>query len=249
MWSAVTAAIARFDDHRCALLAKRELLALAAGLVDHFEMRLGAPPYVLIALISPGVSLGEQRRIAHDFLQSPEHCLTEFCRRLRKLCPTVDALLLHGRGIIEAWARGSFVEIGRTERSHGLMRQELHSEHRARSFTASANHSICQELKSAHMARGGTDPLKAGGLLAEGDEAAGVSLGQKRQPRGLGGRRLSPYLAFRNHRFHHHKQNVADGPMTESERRKLQDQCRADWQSMGDVEQVASGMQAGAQHL
>ena len=31
VWAAVTAAGARFDDHRCALLAKRELLALAAG--------------------------------------------------------------------------------------------------------------------------------------------------------------------------------------------------------------------------
>ena len=220
VWAAVAAAGARFDDHRCALLAKRELLGLAAGLVDHFEMRLGAPPYVLIALISPGVSLGEQRRIAHDFIQSPEHCLTEFCRRLRKLCPTVDALLLHGRVIIEAWARGSFVEIGRTERSHGLMRQELHSEHRARSFTSSANHSICQELKSTHMARGGTDPFKAGGPLAAGDEAAGDSLGRKRKLRDLGGLRLSPYVAFSNHQFQCYK-NVADGPMTESEIEKL----------------------------
>jgi hypothetical protein len=250
VWSAVRAVGVRFDDHRCALLAKRELLALAAGLVDHFEIRLSALPYSLISLISPAVSAADQRRIAYAFLQLPEHCLTEFCRRLRALFPTVDALLLHGRGIIEAWAQGSFVEIGRTERSHGAMRQELHSEHRARSFTASANHSVCSELKSAHMRRGGTDPLKAGvAPAAEGALAAGVPPSQERRA-GIGGRRLSSYLAFRNQQFQRYKaSNAADRPMTGSEMGKLQDKCLVEWRAMGEAGRHAWQMQAEAKHL
>ena len=169
-WEALAGIRASFDNPRCALLANAELLALAAGLVDHFELRMGAPPYSLIRLISPGASPRDKRQCVVSFLRTPEHCLSLFCRRLRNRCPTESAMLRHGRGIVEAWAKGSFLDIGRTERSHGLMRQDVRSEHRARSFTRSANHSLCQELKAVHMQRGGTDPVTgtAGASPAEG---------------------------------------------------------------------------------
>ena len=144
VWDVLAGVGARFDNLRCALTAKAELLALVAGLVHHSELRVGAPPYSLNRLISQGASPGDKCRCAESFLRTPEHCLSECCRCLRPRCPTTDTSLRHGRGIIEAWAEGSILDIGRIDRSHGLMRQDLRSEHRARSFTRSANHSLCQ---------------------------------------------------------------------------------------------------------
>ena len=236
IWSVLAGVGARFDDPRCALLAKAELLAMSAGLVDHFELRMVAPPYSLIRLLSPGVSPGVQRRCVESFLQTPEHCLTDFCKRLRARCPTIAAVLRQGRPIIEAWAKGSFLGIGRTEqRSHGLMRQELRSERRARSFTRSANRSLCQELRSTHMKRGGTDPAKPapltssqGGGVGEGDPPS-----KKQKDRGLVRRKLSPYLVFLNFELHHCKAQIApDRPMTAAERQRVDDRCSAEWRAM-----------------
>ena len=188
-----------FEDPRCALKAKAELLTLSAGLLDHFELRMSAPPYSLIQLLSTGASPGEHRRCVDKFLRTPEHCLSEFCKRLRARCPTIASMLGEGRIIVEAWAKGSFLAIDRTERSHGLMRQELRSEHRARSFTRSSHRSLCQELKSLHIRRGGADPAKAGfptedrGVSPQGASPQGAS------PQGaspLGGRHLPPLPGF-----------------------------------------------------
>ena len=246
VWCALTSVGCRFDDTRCALKAKAELLALSAALVDHFELRMGAPPYSLIRLISAGASPEDKARCVDTFLRTPEHCLTEFCRRLRMLFPTMDRMLKHGPSIIAAWVQGSFLDIGRTERSHGLMRQELHSEHRARSFTASANHSVCQELRSAHIQRGGTDPLKTG--VAPIAKALGVSPGEKRK-NGLGGRRLPSWLAFRNDQFKRYKKTLADRPMTTFEMEQLQDKCSSRWHAMGEAEHEAWNGVAEAKHL
>ena len=52
-WSWRTGAGGRFDDTRCALEAKAELLAQSAGLVDHFELRMGVVPYSFYSIALP----------------------------------------------------------------------------------------------------------------------------------------------------------------------------------------------------
>ena len=44
LWSVLTSVGVNFEDPRCALKAKAELLTLSAGLLDHFELRMSAPP-------------------------------------------------------------------------------------------------------------------------------------------------------------------------------------------------------------
>ena len=248
-WFAVEAVGVGFDDTRSALKAKAELLAMAAGLVDHFELRMGAPPYSLIRLLSPAASQAELRRCVESFLRCPEHCLTEFAKRLRQQHPTVEAMLGSGRRIVEAWAKGCFVDIGRTERSHGLMRQELRSEQRARCFVRSANRSVCQEVKSLHIRRGGTDPVRAPFDLAGASPAALKDSSSKARKPSLGGRGLPPFLFFRNYQFHQHKLARHDQKMTEEGIERLGIQCQMEWDAMTDVERNAWSRQCKAKKL
>ena len=246
LWLTVAAVGGRFDDPRCALKAKAELLAMAAGLVDHFELRMGDPPYSLIRLLSPDASPAVHRRCVDSFLRCPEHCLTEFAKRLRQQHPTAEAMLGGGRRIVEAWAKGSFIDIGRTERSHGLMRQELRSEQRARSFVRSANRSVCQEVRSVHIRRGGTDPLKAG---SAGVSPTALDASSKKVPH-LGGRSLPPFLFFRNHRFSRHRKKAKPGQkMKPDDIQKLSEQCQAEWEAMSEVERNAWRTQSEAKKL
>ena len=78
---------------------------MAAGLVDHFELRMGAPPYSLIRLLSLDASPAVHRRCLDSFLRCPEHCLTEFANRLRQQHPTAETMLGAGRRIVEAWTK------------------------------------------------------------------------------------------------------------------------------------------------
>ena len=248
-WLMVEAVGMGFDDTRSALKAKAELLGLAAGLVDHFELRMGAPPYSLIRLLSPDASPAELHRCVDSFLRCPDHCLTEFARRLRQQHPTELAMLGAGRRIVEAWAKGCFVDIGLTERSHGLMRQELCSEQRARSFARSSNRSVCQEVKSLHIRRGGTDPLKgaaAGVPPAARDAASSESKDKKLR---LGGRALPPVLFFRNHHYRQHKIAHPDQTMTPDDMEKLSERCHAEWAAMTEVERNAWRTQSKAKKL
>ena len=61
VWIVCASVGARFDNPRCALKVQAELLALSTALVDHFELRMGAPPYSLIRLISQGALPRDKR--------------------------------------------------------------------------------------------------------------------------------------------------------------------------------------------
>ena len=240
-WLLLTCVGGSPGDVRAALMAKSELLLLSAAIVDHFELRMSHPPYTLIRLLDPDLPLADQRRCAQSFLRAPEHCLSLFCRRLRQRCPSVRLLLSHGREIIEAWATSCFVGIDHTERSHGQLRQNLRSSTRARSFTRGANYMVCQELRSAHIQKGGRDPavLDASSCGTATASAEGATPGAASTKRPSGGHTANPYLFFRNQKLASRKKVVAsDRKLTQEELDGIEVACRSEWEGMDRAERA-----------
>ena len=228
-------------DRRLALLAKRDLLRLGASTLDHFELRMSQPPYTLIALADPAIPDAKRRCIATSFLNEPLHCLSLFCRRLRDLCPDESTLMGKGAQLVDAWAKGSYVAIDMSERSHAQLRQKIRSDKGARAFVPAANRLVCSQLRDTHIALGGRDPA----LLdvsshdeAGGDEGAAPHAQQEPGSGRPSASGLNPYLVYRNHRFHTHKQTLTRGAkMKREEMQALEQKCKADWARMSPHEQ------------
>ena len=205
------------------------------------------PPYSLIPMADPQVAADRRREIAFAFLRVPLHCLSLFCKRLRERCPDMRSLLGEGRHLIEAWSKSTFVGIDWTERMHGRMRQDLRSEKRARSFTRSANTMLCQELRSVHIAAGGSDP----GKLRFSSTSTTNPSGDSPNPVSGAGQRAKgghPYLAFRNHKFKVQKQLFYQGrSMQPAERMDLEERCRLEWTSMDEDQKQILGQDVEAQ--
>ena len=96
---------------------RQQVLQLSAGLLDHFEMRWGEPPYSLIPLIERDTPEPVRKRIAREFLDKPLHCLSPFLLKLRRRCPNVQCLLRDGTHIIRAWNANTKLGIDFVERS------------------------------------------------------------------------------------------------------------------------------------
>jgi len=121
------------------------------------------PPYSLCKLLQPEAVVSRPRKIAtvEEFFAFDEHCLSLFCRVLRRKCPTVSKILgSDGSSIIKPFNDTLLHKIDFAERSHNQFRTDIRSDGKSKSFTVSANRIICRQLKAESMRRGGDDPSK-----------------------------------------------------------------------------------------
>ena len=66
-------------------------------------------------------------------------------------------MLAHLPRLLLPFARNATISIDMTERSHGLMRTDLHSSGRARNTTASSSRTFCRQAMAEHVSHGGKD--------------------------------------------------------------------------------------------
>ena len=134
-----------FEKDEVKLWSRGYILQLYASQYDHFERRFGDPPYSLLALPKPAVSMAKKDDRITDFFSRPQHCLSMFCRRLRAQHPTRAAMKTTGSACIEAFGGATWHCIDVSERSHNQVCTDLRSDGRARSVTASCNRVFCKE--------------------------------------------------------------------------------------------------------
>jgi len=231
-----------FSDGESVFFAKSYLLQISCAMLDHFEMHMCHPPYVLVRLLTPGLRADIRQGIVADFRKRPLACMSLFCRRLRVRFPTYRALMRDGLSVVRAWADSVIVAVDFCERSHAQMRQDLKSEVRARSFTRSANRSVCQQLRVAHVQKGGEDPLRSAKSFSTSMPAKGVPHGSSH-----GG---NPRLTWQNQRLADLKGRFApDRPLTSGELDDFRQRCASDWRALTDDERRCWHMVWSAQVL
>lgn len=215
-WELLEALGADMTDEKIKLWARAALLQLSAGLVDVFELRFSSPPYTAIHLGDDSVPLEERQAIAQELLEVLEHCKSLFLRRLLALCPTVPSLLHLGSHIARAWGQGSPLAIDYSERAHGAMRQDMRSFGRSRSATGCANRTVCQQVRSEVLARGGADLAKPQ-QAASGEQIGDLMVDDKQGRKRKVGTAFFEYL---NHCMSVQKQLAAKGRRLTAEEMK-----------------------------
>ena len=212
--------------------ARREILQLSVGMVDHFEKRMQHPPYSLLAkLLSDDLTLHDKQHIAQEFLDLPSHCLSFFSARLRDRCPTVQALLTEGIHILRTWNK-CFIAIDFVERSHAQMRTDLHCMTSGRDNVSSADRVFCQQVRSEFMKCSPCNPSLVGPLSHTccnlGVDAL-VPHGEKRKSRHVG----NSFIHLLNLKMSSFKEiHAPDRPLTAAELERVRATAHTEWCNM-----------------
>ena len=229
-----------YDDASSMLSARNHVLQLMASLQDHFVLRMKHPPYTLFKLADKNLDQSSKQKVAEDLFARPEHCLSQFCLRLREMCPSPAAVLAHGPHVVTALSSGTPIAIDFLERSHGKMRTDLRSTGRARNATASCNRIFCQQIAAEHHRRTGVAPhlpplhIRKGDGVVDGIESD--ELRPKKKPR-LGG---NPRLEWQNSRMSAYKKvHAPNRPLSSHERAPFLIKRRDDWNDITHEEKDA----------
>jgi hypothetical protein len=136
------------------------IMQLSAAVNDHFEERMKHAPYSLMDVEDPSLPPHIVDSKINAFLAEDFHCLPLSCRRLRVRYPTFHAMRYNGARSMTALGLAAAHCIDFSERSHNQMRQDLRSDGKARSVTASSNRVFLRQAAAEHVDRGATDPVK-----------------------------------------------------------------------------------------
>ena len=162
----------RASSMEARLTARRVALQAAAGILLHFDMRLSKQPYTLLWLCSD-VAGCEKQRVAQDFYRVHEDCLPLFAKRLRRKFSSAAEFARRAPPLLEKWALSAVLTIDPSERSHAQLRRVVASPARGKSVPLSSEQLVCQQVRAAHLQRGGSDarsrPRKQGGSHVHGD--------------------------------------------------------------------------------
>ena len=170
-WPLLQAFNCNFERRDHKMVARAAVLQEIAGLFDHFSQRLRHPPYSLFKLVDPAVPVGRRREVAGDFFGRPWHCQSLACRRILGLCPTVHDVEARAGFIMRSIAEGGQISVDFTERTHAMFRTDIATSGRGANFTKSANKTMLQQARAAHVERTSVDPAtgkRPGGRLAIG---------------------------------------------------------------------------------
>ena len=127
--------------------------------------------------------------------------------------------------------------ISHCERAHGQMRVDLHSSGPVRSFVASANRSLCKDLKAVHLGRGGVDPARSVLPLTNPRELAS---GQEKGHRSSSERRnkhsCNSYLRLLNMKMHVYKLlHAPHHALSDDERVIVRQDAQQEWDRIREL--------------
>ena len=177
-WAILACLSCDFDSGEVRAYARRACLGMRSGFLDYFEHRLARPPYSVVAA-SLGDSEAALNNAIDSVFQEPMLCLPLSVQRCRQMWPCKLQFRRCATPTLRKLLLKTPPHIAHAEMMHALMRQDLLTTRRARSFTASANRSLCKMVRSEHVSRGGDDPSKkpsasrCGGLARSSSDASG----------------------------------------------------------------------------
>lgn len=154
------------------LLARKRLLQVSAGLLDHFEIRNPRPPDTLLKLVDSGVPVARREDIVVGILSQPEHCLRLMALRFQVAFPSADALVAGELPLLKTWSETRFVAIDTSESLYSQQRLDLRTIGKARHFDLSVDRIICQQVRAEQRARSGADSAKAALPIQPADDDA-----------------------------------------------------------------------------
>jgi len=209
-----------FDSVPVRILARAALLRQNTGLIHHFGKLLAAFPTVLL-LTLPEIRLPERtkREIAHIFVfLMPRECLPPSGKRLQDACSSIEHVFTVLRPALSVLGRFRVLATDNVERSHALVKQDVHSQTKARKGASAGKRVFCSQVPACHMERGGADPALP--RLASA-EPAGAS---KNNHPG------SAKIRHRNHMMKLWKARCAPSrPMTRDEISAVREKANAEW--------------------
>jgi hypothetical protein len=217
--------------------ARQTVLQTASATFDVFEQRMSHPPFTLFKLDDARLPADVRHAVAKDFTEYPKHCLSLFCLRLREQFPTTSELLQQGPAVMRALALSTSISIDGTERSHTQLRLDVRSTGKAANFTTAANRVWCQQLRSEHERRSGTDPAKVpfDGSLSMPLVDGGADVDRPAKRRKGGG---NPRFEWQNFKLKQHKLRLAR-TLTQDELDDFYLTCDRQWAEAGPEERQA----------
>ena len=120
--------------------------------------------------------------MAQGFYRAHEDRLPLFAKRLRRKFSSAAEFARRAPPLLEKWALSAVLTIDPSERSHAQLRRVVASPARGKSVPLSSEQLVCQQVRAAHLQRGGSDarsrPRKQGGSHVHGDPNRLASGGQ-----------------------------------------------------------------------
>ena len=224
---------ANFSDLQVRGKLRMAVLQASAGLEDHFAIRHSKPPYSLAVLAEQGATFEEKSAAVAALLAEPLACLPFFCRRLRQVHTTREALLQHLPAIIRSWGESTPISVTQSENTHALMRLDLQSSGPGRNVSASSHRIFCRQVRACHVARGGEDPSLQH-VLSHCSSSSGPSQGRRKVSA------CRPHVALMNSKVAAYKQVKAKGrAMSRDEMASVRAAAMNEWTQQGPVERDA----------
>ena len=203
--------------------ARRLALQASAGIMLHFDVRLSKQPYTLLWLCLDLAGC-EKQRVAQEFYNVPEDCLPLFARRLRRKFSSATEFAKGAPPLIEKWALSAVLTIDPSERSHAQLRSVVASPALGKSVPLSSEQLVCQQVRAAHLGRGGSDARSRPRKRCRRDSHV------QGDPHRLTSGAQASYLMFQNSRMQAAKKlHSPRQPLTAEQIRAVRTAAREQW--------------------
>ena len=233
------------------VFARTTVLQVAAAMWLRMEVRFSQWPYKLQWLISENTSAAEKRVVAIDLVCAPACCLGSFCRQLRRVFTTPEAVLgAHCLSVVHLFCRLLKFHTADVEREHKQFSDNVQTATSTGLHPVASYRAVCRHLQRSHLDRGGVDRSlwrgqKAVGPAATAARPAGGSaaLADAAPPEeqasadddsdgriarliGMGVGGGNPKICFQNYRTRCYKQENSGRAITRSDLQKVQQEAR-----------------------
>lgn len=156
-WVVFNAVGGVFADDTCRHIARAHTVKLDCGVFDHFDLRLGEPPYscLLISLFPDAASQSfvDQKYIA--LRDIPMECCPFLVRRIKLVYKSRRQMdSARCRRELATWSR-SGTSMDFSERSHNQMRNDARTSSRAKNSSNIVDRTFVRQVAAAHAVLGG----------------------------------------------------------------------------------------------
>lgn len=151
-----------FEDQQVRTLARREVLACAAGVFQRFDCKFASMPANLHKLVSVKVSATEKAELRELVINSQPCCRPLFVQSLLRRFPSGEGLASEqAQAVLRLADMGRLFTTKLSELGHAEERVDLASNGPGKSFVHHARRDMIRRARVVHIAGGGEDPCEA----------------------------------------------------------------------------------------
>ena len=138
--------------------ARRQILQLAAGITQIFELRMSDDVYRASWLAFGDLPDDVKLNMVRTLYQKPPECHSYMLFHIRRAYPTAASLSKAGPVVFRAWLESTETSIDFSERAHAQFRRDLATPGPSASFSQACDRLVVRQMVAEHVRLGGSDP-------------------------------------------------------------------------------------------